>query len=283
MNRHIRNLGDYKNRLFDRIGLVDPKMAATLRDMRLEWFRITNQADEENAEVYIYDEIGGSFGVDANEFVQALAGITAPKITVRINSPGGSLFDSIAIHNALVQHPAKILTRVDALAASGASIIAMAGDEVEMMGGAQLMIHDALGIEYGNQAAFEAMAKFLGLQSDNIADMYKAKAGSGTREEWRARMLAETWMFADEAIALGLADRVYVKPKDDDDEPEEPQEKGGSEEDDEDEEVPVQVLMSRKHSLDNRGFKYSGRKAAPAPEVKKDDWEEVRALVANWK
>jgi ATP-dependent protease ClpP protease subunit len=276
-------LGDYKNRLFDRIGLVDPKMAATLRDMRLEWFRITNQADEENAEVYIYDEIGGSFGVDANEFVQALAGITAPKITVRINSPGGSLFDSIAIHNALVQHPAKILTRVDALAASGASIIAMAGDEVEMMGGAQLMIHDALGIEYGNQAAFEAMAKFLGLQSDNIADMYKAKAGSGTREEWRARMLAETWMFADEAIALGLADRVYVKPKDDDDEPEEPQEKGGSEEDDEDEEVPVQVLMSRKHSLDNRGFKYSGRKAAPAPEVKKDDWEEVRALVANWK
>jgi ATP-dependent protease ClpP protease subunit len=276
-------LGDYKNRLFDRIGLVDPKMAATLRDMRLEWFRITNQADEENAEVYIYDEIGGSFGVDANEFVQALAGITAPKITVRINSPGGSLFDSIAIHNALVQHPAKILTRVDALAASGASIIAMAGDEVEMMGGAQLMIHDALGIEYGNQAAFEAMAKFLGLQSDNIADMYKAKAGSGTREEWRARMLAETWMFADDAIALGLADRVYVKPKDDDDEPEEPQEKGGSEEDDEDEEVPVQVLMSRKHSLDNRGFKYSGRKAAPAPEVKKDDWEEVRALVANWK
>lgn len=294
MNRHVRNLADYKSRLFDRIGLVNPKMADTLRGMRLEWFRITNQADEENAEVYIYDEIGGSFGVDANEFVQALAGITAPKITVRINSPGGSLFDSIAIHNALVQHPAKILTRVDALAASGASIIAMAGDEVEMMGGAQLMIHDALGIEYGNQAAFEAMAKFLGLQSDNIADMYKRKAGNGTREEWRARMLAETWMFADEAIALGLADRVYVKPKEDDSEgedmpmeeeemPMKPKKASKATDAEDSEEIPVQVLMSRMHSLDNRGFKYSGRKAAPAPQVNKDDWEEVRALVANWK
>lgn len=279
MNRHVRNLGDYKNRLFDRIGLVDPKMAATLRDMRLEWFRITNQVDDESAEVFIYDEIGGSFGVDVSEFVKALSEITAPKILVRINSPGGSLFDSIAIHNALVQHSAKIITRVDALAASGASIIAMAGDEVEVMPGGQLMIHDALGIEYGNAKAFEAMAKFLNMQSDNIADMYRNKAGEGTREEWRARMLAETWMFADEAIALGLADRVYVKPTDDDTEPEETKTDGTEE----DEEVPVQVLMSRRHSLDNRGYKFSGRKAAPAPEVKKDDWAEVRALVANWK
>lgn len=280
MNKHVRNLAEYKTRLFDRIGIIDPQMAETLRGMRLEWFHLTNKTDEENAEVYIYDEIGGSFGVDANEFVQELATITAPQITVRINSPGGSLFDSIAIHNALMQHPAKILTRVDALAASGASIIAMAGDEVEMMGGAQLMIHDALGIEYGNQAAFESMARFLGLQSDNIADMYKNKAGSGTREEWRARMLAETWMFADEAISLGLADRVYVKPKDADEEPEEASETVETEEG---EEISVQVLMERRHNLANRGYKYSGRKAAPAPQVKKDDWEEVRALVANWK
>lgn len=281
MNRHVRNLVDYKARLFDRIGNIDPNMAAALRGMRLEWFKVTNQADEESAEVFIYDEIGGSFGVDANEFVQELSAITAPKITVRINSPGGSLFDSVAIHNALVQHPAKIVTRVDALAASGASIIAMAGDEVEMMNGAQLMIHDALGHELGNQADFEAMARFLGLQSDNIADMYKAKGG-GTREEWRAKMLAETWMFADEAIASGLADRVYVKPKDaDEEDPDEPKKKTDESEED-DEEIPVQVLMGRKHSLNNRGFKYSGRKAAPAPEAR-NDWEEVRALVANWK
>lgn len=282
MNKHVKNLSDYKARLFDRIGIVNPVMAAELRDMRLEWFRITNQADEESAEVFIYDEIGGSFGVDASEFVKALSEITAPKILVRINSPGGSLFDSIAIHNALVQHPAKITTRVDALAASGASIIAMAGDEVEVMPGGQLMIHDALGIEYGNAKAFEAMAKFLNLQSDNIADMYKNKAGSGTREEWRARMLDETWMFADEAISLGLADRVYEKPKDaDEDDTEEP--KKGKESEEEDEEIPVQVLMSRKHNLDNRGYKFSGRKAAPAPKATKDEWEEVRALVTTWK
>jgi len=278
-NRHTQALLDYKTKMYNRIYNVDPVLAASLRDIRLDWYRITNNSGtvDETSEVYIYDEIGGSFGVDAQEFVRELSAITSPKIVVRINSPGGDLFDSIAIHNALVQHQAKIVTRVDALAASGASIIAMAGDEVEMMNGSQLMIHDALGIEMGNATMMEAMARFLHIQSDNIADMYKAKAHNGTREEWRARMLAETWMFSDEAINLGLADRVYVKPVEDADNEEAPAPE--SETVEAIEEVPLQLLMSREHKLTNRGFKYAGRKAAPAP---LNSWDAVRNAVAAW-
>lgn len=283
MNKHTRALLDFKSRLYARIEMRDPTLAATLRDIRLDWYRISNvaeggEAETDSAEVYIYDEIGGSFGVDATEFIKELDALTVKHITVRINSPGGSLFDSIAIHNALVQHKAKILTRVDSLAASGASIIAMAGDEVEMMPGSQLMVHDALGFELGNQADMEAMARFLGLQSDNIADLYAGKAG-GTRDEWRTRMLAETWMFAEEAIALGLADRVYTKPE----EPEElVEEKAEEPEVEAKEELTVQALLTYPHRVDNRGFRYAGRNAAPTPEAK-DSWEEIRGLVAQWK
>lgn len=275
-NRHAQALVNYKDRLYNRIQNIDPALAAQLREIRLDWYRISNVADDDdNAEVFIYDEIGGSFGVDANEFVKELAALDVKRITVRINSPGGSLFDSIAIHNALVQHPAKVLARVDALAASGASIVAMAGDEVEMMPGSQLMIHDALGMELGNQRDMEAMARFLGIQSDNIADMYASKAG-GTRAEWREKMLAETWMFADEAINMGLADRVYVKPAEEEDEEEAATTV-------EEEEIPVEALLSRQHSLKNRGYKFEGRKAAPAPRVELDAWEDVRNQLASWK
>jgi len=280
INKHTRALLDFKSKLFDRVQLRNADLAHALRDIRLDWYRISNVAeDEEKAEVFIYDEIGGSFGVDATEFVTELKALDVKEITVRINSPGGSLFDSIAIHNALVQHKAKIITRIDALAASGASIIAMAGDEVEMMNGSQLMIHDALGFELGNAAAFEAMARFLNLQSDNIADMYKARAG-GTREEWRSRMLAETWMFADEAIELGLADKVYVKPAPPDDGEEEIVTEV---ENTVSEELDISALIIRPHRVDNRGFKYAGREDAPSPVNSSDPWNEVRALVATWK
>lgn len=270
MSRHTDAIASVKNKLYERIALRDPKLAAQVRELRLDWYRITNEVAEdgtpETADVFIYDEIGGSFGVDADTFVKELNDITAPLINVRINSPGGSLFDSIAIHNALVSHSAEIHTYVDALAASGASIISQAGDKRFMMPGSQLMIHDALGVEVGNQRDHELIAALLGRQSDNIADLYASKAG-GTREEWRARMLAETWMFAGEAIDMGLADEQYAPSKPDE---------GDGEEDAPPEEEPqpeelvtahkdLEILMHRKFPLN--GFKYRGREKAPAPKV----------------
>jgi len=185
---------------------------ADLPSMRLPWYEVRDEAGGpggDPATVLIYDEIGGSFGVTAKDFAVALEKITAPTIHLRINSPGGSLFDAIAIYNTLHHHPARVVVYVDALAASAASLIAMGGDEIVMMPGSQLMIHDASAVEDGNAADMRAMSAFLDRQSDNVADIYRLRGG-GEAGEWRELMLAETWMFAAEAVDMGLADRVEI-------------------------------------------------------------------------
>lgn len=231
-----------------------------------KWFAIKNEADAE-AEIFIYEEIGW-WGITSDDFVRDLNSIKAKTIKLRVNSPGGSVWDAIAIHNALVQHPADVAVYIDALAASAASVIAMAGDTITMMPGSQMMIHDAAGIGMGNEAELKEYASWLGDQSNNIASMYAARAG-GDKEEWRALMLAETWMFADEAVECGLADGVYVKPKDmppmPEKEPEEPEEES-TEEEPEQEPTPEDRITAR-HRLTNRGYKYCGRGKAPEPVI----------------
>lgn len=189
------------------------------------WYRITNAASQDEAEVMLYDEVGGWFGATADQFIADLRGVTAPNLRVRINSPGGSVFEGIAIANALRSHPANIVVQVDGIAASIASVIAMAGDRIEMAPNTMLMIHDASGVCLGNASDMEEMAELLDLISDNIADAYAARAG-GTRDEWRARMKAETWYLPDDAVENGLADEAVQAPKagtpaepDEDDEP----------------------------------------------------------------
>lgn len=177
----------------------------TMRSSR-EWYRIRN-VSATAAELYIYDEIG-YWGTTASDLVRTLSelqGVTA--IDVHINSPGGDVFDGIAISNALRQHQAQVTVHVDALAASIASVIAMGGDRVVMAPGSQMMIHDGLCLCIGNAADMRETADFLDQQSDNIASIYAARAG-GTAAEWRARMTAETWYTAEEAVAAGLADEV---------------------------------------------------------------------------
>jgi len=286
----LRSIALMKQRLFSRLSIYNSQLEADMRNLRLPWYAIRNAAEgDATTEVLIYEEIGGSFGIDAKQFIEDLQGITTPNIDVRINSPGGSVFDSIAIYNALVKHPANVTTYVDALAASGASIIAMAGDKVVMMVGSQLMIHDAMAPDAGNAADHREMAAFLDRQSDNLASIYAAKGG-GEIADWRGLMLAETWMFATEAVDFGLADEVYVPPvkqppTQKDPSPEEPptedditaedddaiDESADDVEDSEDEsegmfsDDELDDLMGRAHRLTNRGFKYLGRDKAPEP------------------
>lgn len=284
----VRNskLRNHNAKLFNRIRAQNPKLATDLANLDLSWYRIKNSADGETSDLYIYDEIVPNYmvewfgsGISAEGLIEELSNISANTINVRINSPGGDLFEAVAIYNTLVSHPATINVYVDALAASAASIIAMAGDSITMMVGSQMMIHDALGIEMGNAAEMRAFADFLDKQSDNIASIYKAKAG-GEVKDWRAIMLAETWMFADEAVQMGLADGIYSAdpvPEKEDSEPEETEEteeeetpEDAEEETEEDEEEPsedeeMMNLMNRKHSLLNRGFKHAGRRRAPKP------------------
>jgi ATP-dependent Clp endopeptidase proteolytic subunit ClpP len=169
------------------------------------WYKITNRSESE-AEIFIYDEIG-MWGVTAGDFVNALRDIKASKITLRINSPGGDVFDGIAIYNACKRHRAEMSVYVDGIAASAASFIAMAGDTVTMMPHTQMMIHEAHGLVIGPADDMRKMADILDKSSDNIAGIYAEKAG-GTVEEWRARMRDETWFSAEEAVELGLADGI---------------------------------------------------------------------------
>lgn len=282
----VRALEAGQKKVLDRIRAQSPELADKLSNLNYEWFTIKNEASDAEADVYIYDEIVPEWmvawfgGVSAEGMIAQLNEITAPKINVRINSPGGAVFEAIAIYNALVAHSADIHVYVDALAASAASVIAMAGDKVTMMVGSQLMIHDALGLERGNAAELRAYAEFLDKQSDNIASIYAHKTG-GDPADMRALMLAETWMFAQEAVELGLADEVYSKPAQSDDPPSEddpaPEEDPEEEPTPEGEEDPapegeegtedvVENRMSKVHSLSNRGFKHAGRRKAPSPQ-----------------
>jgi ATP-dependent Clp endopeptidase proteolytic subunit ClpP len=169
------------------------------------WYRIGNVA-EDHVLIDIYDEIG-FLGVTAQEFVKELRAVKASRIELHINSPGGDVFDAIAIYNALRHHDAAVHTVVDSLAASAASFIAMAGEKITATRNAMMMIHDAVGLSIGNAADMREMADLLDKHSDNIASIYAERAG-GPVEYWRGRMAEETWYTADEAYQAGLVDEV---------------------------------------------------------------------------
>jgi HK97 family phage prohead protease len=163
-------------------------------------------------DILIYDEIGGSFGTTADQFVADLAAITTPRINLRINSPGGSVVDAVAIASSL-RHASEggqhLTAFVDGIAASAATIIAIACDEVVTMPGAQWMVHFASSTIDGNKLTARKMDTFLDRQDANIADQYAAKAG-GSAADWLTMMEEETWFTAHEAQDAGLADRVWT-------------------------------------------------------------------------
>jgi ATP-dependent protease ClpP protease subunit len=177
------------------------------------WYRIQNVATDET-EVFIYDIIG-DWGVSADDFVRDLTAISTPKIKLRVHSPGGDVFDGIAIYNALAMHQATVTAVIDGLAASAASFIVCAAETTEIHRNARMMVHDARGICIGNPADMQEMLDLLNMASDNIADIYSQKTGTPA-EEWRAVMKAEKWYTSDEAVEVGLADSVVSKGSSDD-------------------------------------------------------------------
>ena len=168
------------------------------------WYAIRARAT--GAEVAIYDEIG-AYGVSAKGFLAELGALPegAP-IDLRLNSPGGSVFDAVAIHNAIRRHAGRVTVWIDGIAASAASYVAMAGDEIVMPENAFLMIHDPAGLVIGTAADMRAMAEALDKMGDSLAAGYAAKSGRPI-DEIAALMAAETWLDASEALALGFADR----------------------------------------------------------------------------
>lgn len=179
------------------------------------WFRFENKKTEDGissdtTEIYIYSEIGGWFGMTATDFIDQLKAVDTAKIDLHLNSPGGEVFDGVAIYNSLVNHKAEVTVYVDGLAASAASFIAQAGDKVIMQKASTMMIHDASGLAWGNAKDMVDTATILNKISDNIASIYADRTG-GTQEEWRAFMQEEVWYTAKEAVDAGLADSVSSK------------------------------------------------------------------------
>lgn len=169
------------------------------------WFRVDNLG-QNSAEVWLYAEIG-AWGIRATDLVAEIAGLNVAAITVHVNSPGGDVFDGIAIMNALRDHPANVTVQVDALAASIASVIAQAGNEVIMGRNSTMMIHNASGFAMGEAKDLRKMADLLEATTKNIASIYSERAG-GAEADWLAAMDEETWYTAEEAVAAGLADKV---------------------------------------------------------------------------
>lgn len=161
------------------------------------------------ADIYLYDVIdswGGYWGISASDIVAALQGVG--DVTVHINSPGGEVFEALAIYATFRNHAGAVTMHVDGYAASAASVVAMAGGRVVMEPNAMMMIHDAWDIAIGNEADLVEAASLLGKASQNLATIYQAKAG-GTADEWRDAMRPkDTWYTADEALAAGLADEI---------------------------------------------------------------------------
>lgn len=167
-------------------------------------FKIKNQA--EKAEVLLYDEIG-FFGVNAKDFVSQFNAIDADEIDLRINSPGGSVFEGLTIANAISRHRANVTVHVDGLAASIASVIAMSGDKVVMAKNAYMMIHDPWGIVIGSADDMRKEADLLDKVSGTIIQAYVDKTGEKA-EVIKQLMSNETWFTAEEAKEIGLADEV---------------------------------------------------------------------------
>lgn len=170
--------------------------------------------DAAQGEIAILGEIGFAMfgGTDAKMVKESLDAHGDGPLVVLLNSPGGDAFEGVAIYNLLRSHPGKITVKVLGLAASAASVIAMAGDRIEMGDGAQMMIHSAWGIVAGNQDDLRDFAELLDGLDRSVADLYSKRTGL-TVASVLALMKAETWMTAKESVEEGFADAQIDYPK----------------------------------------------------------------------
>lgn len=177
--------------------------------------RLAHDDGADEADVYIYGDIGGWWGgVDAAEFSKEIAALDVSTLNVRLNSPGGLVFDGVAIYNALARHSAKTVVHIDGLAASIASVIAMAGDEIRISEGASVMIHKPWSMAIGNADVLRQEADVLDELEEGLVDIYEART-SQKRADLVDWISAESWFRGQKAVDKGFADvMVPAKKKD---------------------------------------------------------------------
>lgn len=191
------------------------KLYADNRKASARKFEVVAAADSSDVEIFLYDQIVSSEleaefwgGVAPESFVKAVYAVDkAATINLRINSPGGSVFAARAMEQALRAHKGRVVVHIDGLAASAATFIAMAGDEVVMAKGAMFMIHQAWTGMYGNADDLRKEAELLDKIDGTLAETYADKTGKELAEI-TAWMAAETWFTAAEAVEVGFATSI---------------------------------------------------------------------------
>lgn len=176
------------------------------------WYQITNLKNK-SAKILIYDRIGTNFwgeGVSAKQLVKDIQALDVNTIKVHINSPGGNVFDGNAIYNALVAHKATIEVKIDGIAASIASVVAMSGESVEMPENAMMMVHNPQGGVVGSAIDMRKIADALDKVKLGLVAAYRDKSGLKD-DEVSGLMDDETWITAQEAIDYGFADKMTAR------------------------------------------------------------------------
>ncbi|MEU0514327.1 MULTISPECIES: head maturation protease, ClpP-related [Amycolatopsis] len=219
-----------------------PRATAAPRDRGVRLVAL----DDSTPELWIYEEIDSWWGVSAADVAAALKGHRGD-LHVRINSPGGEVFEGFAIYNLLAQLDGTVTVTVEGLAASAASFIAMAGDKVRMCLASQMMIHDPWGFCVGAADDMRDMGSVLDSLAETLAGIYAERAG-GEIAAWRDVMRGEQWYTPQEAIDAGLADEIVTPKRKGGDEPEEPDES---------------QLAATRWDLSVFQFRHAGRDAAP--------------------
>jgi ATP-dependent protease ClpP protease subunit len=175
------------------------------------WYAVhaSGEATERVIEVFVYGEIG-TWGITASQFMQDLRAVDdgVSPVIAAFNSIGGDLFDGLAMHNTLSRLGERCTARIDALAASAASVAVCGAHKVVIASNAMLMIHNPWTYAAGDADSFRKVADVLDQTMEAIIAAYKAKAPNIDEAELRGLVAAETWLTANEAVALGLADEV---------------------------------------------------------------------------
>lgn len=174
------------------------------------WFKIQAKADSE-IEISIFDDIG-AWGVTAKDFIAGIKPHKGKAITCNINSPGGSVFDALAMYNALRANGGEVTVKILGVAASAASLVAMAGDKIIMPENTFMMIHNPWAFAAGNADELRDFADTLDTIGSSLVKTYAARTGLSD-EDVKALLDAETWLTAEEAVAKGFATEVEAALK----------------------------------------------------------------------
>ena len=170
-----------------------------------KWYSIENKADN-SVEISIYDEIG-DYGTSAKNFIEEVKAVGNADITLRINSVGGSVFDGLAIYNTLRSHNGYVNIKIEGLAASISTVIAMAGDSIEMSENGFFMIHNPFGKSAGEAGDMRKTADLLDKIKNEIIEIYSKKSNLSA-EQLSNMMDKETWLSSQEAVEFGFVDNI---------------------------------------------------------------------------